>query len=68
MITASFHSFADPPWERFNPLRVGCIPTGLGTPNAYVLIENDGRPFIRVDVYGDEDCYAFEEIIVYGVV
>jgi hypothetical protein len=65
MITASFQSFADPPWERFNPLRVGGVPTGLGTPSAYVLIENDGAPFIRVDVYGGVDCYAFEDVIVW---
>jgi hypothetical protein len=41
------------------------MPTGLGTPDAYVLVENDGRPFIRVDVYGAEDCYAFEDVIVW---
>jgi hypothetical protein len=65
MITASFQNFAAPPWERIKPLRVGCIPTGLGTPNVYVLVENDGAPFMRVDVYGAEDCYAFEDIIVW---
>jgi hypothetical protein len=65
MITASFQNFADPPWEHVKLARVGCIPTGLGTPNAYVLVENDGRPFIRVDVYGDEDCYAFEDVIIW---
>jgi hypothetical protein len=65
MITASFQDFADPPWEHVKPLRVGRIPAGLGTPNAYVLIENDGAPFIRVGVYGDEDCYAFEVAIVW---
>jgi hypothetical protein len=65
MITASFKKFADPPWNHVKPLRVGPIPTGFGTPNAYVLVENDGRPFVRVAVYGDEDCYAFEEIIIW---
>jgi hypothetical protein len=65
MITASFQSFAAPPWEQVKPLRVGCVPAGLGAPNAYVLIENDGAPFIRVDVYGGVDCYAFEDVIVW---
>jgi hypothetical protein len=65
MITASFQNFADPPWERVKPVRVGCVPTGLGTPDAYVLVENDGAPLIRVDVYGDEDCNAFEDVIVW---
>ena len=65
MLTASFQNVADPPWERIKPLRVGCIPTGLGTPTVYVLVENDGTPFIRVDVYGDEDCYPFEATCVW---
>jgi len=65
MITASFQNVVAPPWERIKPLRVGRVPTGLGTPNAYVLVENDGAPFIRVDVYGDEDCYAFEDVIIW---
>jgi len=65
MIKASFQHFAEPRWERVKPLRVGCASTGLGTPDAFVLVENDGAPFIRVDVYGDEDCYAFEDVIVW---
>jgi hypothetical protein len=65
MITAYFQNFAAPPWERVKSAPVGCMPTGLGTPNAYVLVENDGAPFIRVDVYGAEDCYAFEDVIVW---
>src|SRR5262245_31399466 len=65
MITASFQNVAAPPWERVKSAPVGCTPTGLGTPNAYVLVENYGTPFIRVDVYGAEDCYAFEDVIVW---
>lgn len=65
MITASFQNVADPPWEHVKPLRVGPIPTGLGTPNAYVLVENDGAPFMRIDVYGGEDCYSFEATCVW---
>ena len=65
MIKASFQNVADPPWEHVKSLRVGRIPTGLGTPTAYVLVENDGRPFIRVDVYGDEGCYSFEATCIW---
>jgi hypothetical protein len=65
MITASFHNCADPPWGCVKPLRVGCVPTGLGTPDTYVLVENDGEPLLRVDVYCDVDCYAFEDLIVW---
>jgi hypothetical protein len=65
MITASFQKIADVQWERVGPVRVGCVPTGLGTPDVYVLVKNDGVPLIRVDVYGDMDCYAFEDVIVW---
>jgi hypothetical protein len=65
MITASFQNFADAPWERVELLRVGCVPTVPRKPDVYVLVENDGAPFIRVDVYDDEDCYAFEDVIVW---
>src|SRR5262245_27136624 len=65
MIKANFQKFADPPWERVKTLRIGCVPTGLGTPNAFVFIENDGTPFLRVDIYGEEECYAFEDVIVW---
>jgi hypothetical protein len=65
MITASFQHFADSQGEYVKSVRVGCVPTELGTPDVYVLVENDGVPFIRVDVYGDEDCYAFEDVIAW---
>ena len=65
MINASFQNFADSPWEHVESVQVGCVPTGLGTPDCYVLIENDGVPFLCVGVYGYEDCYAFEDVIVW---
>jgi hypothetical protein len=66
MITASLQKFTDSIlWEDIKSVRVGCIPNGLGTPDAYVLIENDGAPLIRVDVHGYEKSYAFEDVIVW---
>lgn len=65
MITASVQNVVDAPWDRIEPVRVGSVPTGLGTPDVYVLIENDGAPLMRVDLYGNEDCYAFEEVIIW---
>ncbi|HYE72121.1 MAG TPA: hypothetical protein VEF04_02275 [Blastocatellia bacterium] len=65
MITASFQSFADPPWTSVKVLRVGCVPTTLRTPDIFVFVENDGAPFIRIDIYGDNDCSAFEDVIVW---
>jgi hypothetical protein len=65
MITASLQPVADPPWGQIKRLPVGCVPAGLGTPDAYVLIENDSAPLLRVDVYGGMDCYAFEDAVVW---
>ena len=33
------------------PIRVGAVPTGLGTPGAYLTVERDGKPFARIDAY-----------------
>jgi hypothetical protein len=65
MIKASLQNVVDDPWERFEPVRVGNVPIGLNTPAVYVLIENDGTPLLRIDLYGDEDCYAFEDVIIW---
>ncbi len=56
------------PWLSLSPLRVrvGDIPEELKIPNAYVLVELDGEPVRRIDIYGlSLDCYPFEELIVW---
>jgi hypothetical protein len=65
LITAPFQNFPDSTWEHVKLLRVGCVPTGLGTPSAYVLIQIDDAPLIRVDVYSDVDCNVFEDVIIW---
>jgi hypothetical protein len=32
---------------------LGAVPTGLGTPNVFVTVEVDGKPFLRIDLYAD---------------
>jgi hypothetical protein len=55
----------DPPWTNLLPVRVGAIPDGLGTPDIYVTVEIDGKPSLRVDVYADVECFAFEEALIW---
>jgi hypothetical protein len=33
------------------PCRIGRVPLGLGTPDAFVIVERDGRPDLRIDAY-----------------
>ncbi len=43
----------DPPCIRVPSIPVGLVPAGRGTPLLYGLVEPDGRPEWRIDVYGD---------------
>jgi hypothetical protein len=51
------------PWTEIEPLRVGDVPTGLGTPDCFVTVEDDRGPRLRVDVYGSGG--AFSEVQVW---
>lgn len=55
------------PWISVEPIRIGWIPAGHGTPDNYVTCElEDGRR-IRVDLYAsDEESYAFTEACVWN--
>lgn len=48
------------------PVRIGCVPAGVGTPARYVTVFEHDKPILRVDVYPDPtDCYPFQETIVW---
>jgi hypothetical protein len=51
MYSASLQNTIEDPWTSMNPLRVGRVPTSGGTPDAFVTVESDGRPFLRIDAY-----------------
>jgi len=55
------------PWVELNPIRVGQIPSGLGTPDLFVLVEVPGQNPLRIDVYGDgnEETFAFQDAILW---
>jgi len=41
----------DAPWLSMEPVVVGDVPSGQGTPCVYVLVEDDGVPVMRIDVH-----------------
>jgi hypothetical protein len=43
----------DSPWTRAPSIAIGRVPAGRGTPLLYGLVERDGWPEWRIDVYGD---------------
>jgi hypothetical protein len=72
-VTGSIQNLAHSSSEQVKLLRVGCVPIGFGTPNAYVKIDIDGVPFMRVDIYSNLDYYAFKkaeiwrEFVIIGI-
>ena len=62
---ATLHSHVNPPWTAMEPIRVGVVPTGRGTPDAYVTVELDGRPLARVDAYCG-DFNPFTQLVTWG--
>jgi hypothetical protein len=59
----SFHPVIESPWTEINPIRVGKISPGLGTPDVFVLAETADETRIRIDVYVDrsEESFCFQE-------
>lgn len=52
MPSAEFQHAIAEPWLSLPPVRVGSIPSGLGTPDRYVTVDA-GAVLMRVDVYGE---------------
>lgn len=55
------------PWTEIEPVRLGEVPSALGTPDRYLTVEDDDGLRLRVDIYGSVDeCQAFEECQVWS--
>jgi hypothetical protein len=39
MDRVTFLTVIDPPWTRMEPIRLGRVPAGLGTPDRFVAVE-----------------------------
>lgn len=49
-----------------DPLVLGRLPGGRGTPGAFVVVEADDEPLLRVDLYSGPSSFAFEDAIVWS--
>lgn len=43
------------PWTDMEPIRIGHIPFGFGTPDQYICLTQHGDPVLRVDAYPNLD-------------
>src|SRR5437879_12364289 len=46
------------PWIHKEPLRLGNVPKGLGTPNYYCTASRDEEPYLLLCLYGRESYLA----------
>ena len=55
----------DPPWTDITPIRLGAVPSSIGTPDRFALVALPGRPPLRVDLYRayDSELYLRDEIL-----
>ena len=55
------------PWSTMAPLRLGNIPSGLGTADLFVVISDNDLPLLRVDLYRDasSESAAFQDVVVW---
>jgi hypothetical protein len=51
MYRVELRNTVDGPWAGMRPICVGHVPTGAGTPGVYLTIEENGKPFARVDAW-----------------
>jgi hypothetical protein len=66
MVVANISKVMDGEWCRVEPVVVGRNASGLGTLHRHVLVSDDERPLLRLDVYVHEaDCYAFEDALIW---
>ena len=65
MLRVSCQPSITPPWTTMPPLRLGKLPSGLGTADLFVTITDDDRPVLRVDLYAGELCAPFKDAIAW---
>jgi hypothetical protein len=73
-MNASFRSAIGSPWTEMEPVRVGRVPPGKGTPDVFVIAEENDKPVLRFDVYdvapkrsAFKECIAWKHWIVIGI-
>lgn len=57
----------DLPWTAMDPVRLGEVPSTVGTPDLYGLVSTASGPQLRLDVYcGSGECHAFQEAALWN--
>jgi len=67
MLSVNQLSAIDSPWTTMPPLRLGKVPSGLGTADLFITISDDDRALLRVDLYGDssEESFTCQDALVW---
>jgi hypothetical protein len=66
MYQVTFQPTIRSPWTEMKPVRLGAVPTGLGTPDGFLTLEKDAEPRLRVDVYGSgNQSWGFEDLQIW---
>lgn len=64
-ITIERRTVIDEPWLKPKPVRIGSVPSRLGTADLFFLVTKDKLPLLRVDYYKSVECYSFEKAIIW---
>jgi hypothetical protein len=64
---AKFVQAIEAPWIELARVRIGQLPSGVGTPDEYVLVGEEGAPYLRIDIYRDtSESQAFREAVAWA--
>jgi hypothetical protein len=66
MYTVALKSCIEAPWTHMAPLVLGPLPGARGTAGAFVVVEEDNEPLLRIDLYSGPSCFAFEDAVVWS--
>jgi hypothetical protein len=63
--TIATENVIDTPWLNTKNIAVGRVLQAPGIPDLFVLIEKNGQPYLRADLYISEETVCFQEMIVW---
>src|SRR5262245_37340354 len=67
MNRATFLTTLDLPWTQMEPVRLGRVASGGGTPDRFMTVESSEGPLLRVDLYRSSDeCFAFDDVCIWS--
>jgi hypothetical protein len=67
MTKIQFHSTLGERWVRVEPVRLGRVTVGLGTPDQFITLDSVEVPLLRVDLYRPSDeSFSFEDALLWS--